>query len=229
MIGEKYIGRMDQLLQRNRLLGFALAVMLIFNFWNWAALAKAKAQDRVLVVPVVGGTGMWVGDGKASDQYLRAMARYITAMLGNYQAGTYRSQLEELLLLFPADVVGQVHGEFMKLADEVDRYPSISSYVQFAGDHPLKTMDNLIQVAVLKRRLVNGSVTETTNSFYCINYRIADTQFELTSVEELTGAGEDLCINKVKNTDAAAAKGEAPAAKAAPAPAVAAPAPQKGV
>ena len=206
MIGQSYIGRMDQLLQRNRLLGFALVVMLVFNLVNWQSLRAAKESSRVALIPIVGGTGMWVGNGKASDVYLRAMARYITGQIGNYAAGTYRAQLQELLLLFPADTVGEVQSEFMRLADEVDRYPSISSVVAWSGQQPLKTIDDLMQVHVSKTRLVNGSaVDKSTDSYYCIKYRIADTQFELINIEELTGQGEDLCLNKLKNEKGAPA------------------------
>lgn len=209
-MGPKYISKLDQLLQRNRLLGFALVVMLAFNLMNWLSLAKAKAESRVTIVPVVGGTGMWVGNGKASDEYLRAMARYISAMFGNFTAGTYRAQLQELLLLFPSDVVGEVHGEFMHLADEIDKYPSISGYIQWSGEHPLKVDGDLMQVHVVKTRLVNGTQTDErpVNSFYCIEFRMQDTQFQIMHIEELSGDGEDLCINKRANAEA----GKTPAA-----------------
>lgn len=210
MIGSKYIARMDQLLQRNRLLGFALAVMLVFNLFNWFSLQMAKTSSRVTLIPIAGGSGMWVGNGKASDEYLRAMARYIVGQVGQYAAGTYRAQLQELLLLFPADSVGQAQSEFMKLADEVDRYPSISSVVVWTGQQPLKTVGDMMQVHVIKTRLVNGnSVDKPVDSYYCITYRIADTQFELVNIEELSGQGEDLCLIKSKNEQAA--PGAAPA------------------
>lgn len=200
MVGPKFIGTLDRLLNQNRLLGFALVIMLLFNGMNWFSLQHAKESSRVTLVPISGGTGMWVGNGKASEEYLRAMARYVTDMLGNYSAGTYRSKLQELLLLFPPDTVGDVHNQFMHLADEVERYPSISSMVMWTSDKPLKIVGDLMQIHVLKTRLVNGSaVDQPLNSFYCVTYRIADTQFQLVSVQELSGAGEDLCLAKLTN------------------------------
>jgi hypothetical protein len=214
-MGPKYTALLDRLQNKNRLLVFALVVMLAFNLMNWFSLAKAKAESRVTIVPVVGGTGMWVGNGKASDEYLRAMARYISAMFGNFKAGTYRAQLQELLLLFPADAVGQAHADLMHLADEIDKYPSIAGYIQWSGDHPLKVDGDLIQIHVTKTRLVNGAETDERplNSFYCVQYRIADTQFQLLQIEELSGDGDDLCLNKRAN----AAAGKAPPPAAAPA------------
>ncbi len=196
----KYLGTLDQLLQRNRLLGVALMVMLAINILNCTVLFRARASTLVTLVPISGGSGMWVGNGKASDEYLRAMARYVTGQLGNYDAGTYRKQLEELLLLFPPDTVGAVHGEFMHLADEIERYPSISSYVQWLGDQPLKIQDGkIMQIRVLKRRLVNGSVTETQSGYYCIAFRIDDTQFHIEHIEEVPGTADDLCLNPPNN------------------------------
>src|SRR5690349_7594479 len=109
---------MDDLLARNRLLGIALMVMLAFNLMNWTAMFRARSQMQTVIVPIGGGAGMSVGHGKASEAYLREMARYVTWMVGDYTAGTIRGQLQELLQLFPSDRIGEVEVDFERLANE---------------------------------------------------------------------------------------------------------------
>jgi TraE protein len=192
--GKALIGRMDDLLARNRLLGLALIAMLVWNLMNWTAMFRARNEMQTLVVPIGGGTGMTVGDGKASEAYMREMSRYITWMLGDYTAGNIRAQLQELLRLFPSDRVSDVQSEFYRLATEIERYPSISSVMHWTGEKPLKYTKDLIQVHALKSRLVNGAITEAKSTFYCIHYRIDAATFWIMSVAEKEGTGEDLCM-----------------------------------
>ena len=202
MDGNAYLNRLDELLARNRLLGLALIVLLAWNAMNWLALFHARSEMQTVIVPVGGGTGMTVGNGKASERYIREMSRYVTWMLGNYTAATMRPQLQELLELFPGDRVGQVQVEFEHLATEIERYPSISSVMRWSGDKPLKFTSELIQVHATKDRLVNGSVSESKSVFYCIPYRIDAGRFWVVSVEEREGNGEDLCMVDGKPTPA---------------------------
>jgi hypothetical protein len=208
MIGADYLSRLDRLQEKNRILLIALVIMLAFNLWNWSSLSRAKRENRVALIPLTGGSGLWVGNGKASDDYLRAMARYITGMVGSYTAGTYRAQLQELLPLFPAEVVGQAQKEFMELADDRERFPSIAYRIVWNGNPPLKVVDgSLMQIQALKSELVNGAANKTEPVWFCIHYRIDDTQFRLLSFEELGGQGDDLCMHKASDSRSGRAAG----------------------
>ena len=192
MRASTYLSRIDGLLAQNRLLGIALVVMLLFNLTNWFALFYAKSLNQVVVVPI-GSEGMQVGNGRADERYLRRMARYIVGQVGSYTAGTARLQMQEVLDLFPPERVGDAQVFFERLAQEIERYPSISSSVRWSGQAPLKVEAGLIQVRVNKDRLVNGALSETKTVFYCLRYRIDDARFWLLNIQEKEGTGEDLC------------------------------------
>jgi hypothetical protein len=194
MDGNTLVARMDDLLARNRLLGIALGVMLFWNLMNWTAMFRARTEMQTVIVPIGGGAGMTVGNGKASEAYIREMARYVTWMVGDYTSATIRLQLQELLALFPSDRIGEVQVDFERLASEIERYPSISSVMHWSGDKPLKYTKELIQVHATKDRLVNGALSESKSIFYCIRYRINASQFSVLSVVEKEGTGEDLCM-----------------------------------
>lgn len=195
MDGGKFLSTIDGLTKQNRILGFALILMLVWNVMNWGMAKSMQAKTTVVVVPI-GDHGLEIGAGKASDRYMRRMARYITSQLGSHTAATARQQYEELLELFPPDRVGLVQSYFEKIATDVERFPSISSSVRWAGREPLKYTDTRIQVQTEKQRLVNGSITERTPTWYCIDYRIDEARFWLLNIEEKVGTGEDLCFLK---------------------------------
>lgn len=194
MKAQDYLATLDNLKNGNRLLLLALLMMVVFNAMNWFSLTRARNSLQTVIVPIGGGVGMTVGNGKASPEYLRTMARYVTNAIGSYTAGTARAQLQELLSLFAPEVVGQAQVEFERLASQIERFPSIASSIRWQGEEALKVQANQLQVHVAKDRLVNGNTTETKTSFYCIKYRIDDARFWIVSIQEREGNGIDLCF-----------------------------------
>lgn len=197
MKGTVYLSTIDTLTAKNRIIGIALLSMVLFNLYNWFSLQQAKSEMKVALVPIAGGADMWIGNGKASPEYIRSISRYITGQIGNYQAATARRQLWELLPFFAPSKVSAATERFTKLADQIERYPSIASIMQWAGEDALKFNSEVIQVRARKDRLVNGKVVNSENVFYCIYYRINDTKFEILNLKERGGkdeVGENLCM-----------------------------------
>lgn len=193
MKGEKYLHLLDSLQHRNRFLGLSLMVLVGINIVNLGALMKAQTRTQTIVVPV-GGEGMQIGNGKADEKYIRRMARYITNQVGSYSAGTARAQYQELLQLFAPTQVTEVAKYFDKLVADIERYPSISSNVEWAGDRPLKFTSNMIQILAIKERYVNGAVTERKQVHYCITYHVEDARFFIDRLDEKGEAATDLCF-----------------------------------
>jgi len=190
----KYLKGLDALTKHNRILGIGLLLMFAWNIYNMTMIRAAQTHQQVALVPVAGSVDMWVGGGKASPEYLRQMARLIVGAVGNYTAASIRPQLMELLAFFPPDRVGSAQVEFTQLADDIERYPSISSVVRLSGKDPIKYTPTMLQVRVIKDRLVNGNVTESRQSHYCITYRVEETRFWVEGILEKEGTGEDLCF-----------------------------------
>ena len=193
MKGDKYLHLLDSLQHRNRFLGLALIVLVCINVVNLGALMKAQTRTQTIVVPV-GGEGMQIGNGKADERYIRRMARYITNQVGSYSAGTARAQYQELLQLFSPTQVTEVAKYFDKLIADIERYPSIASNVEWAGQNPLKFTSTMIQVLAMKERYVNGSVSERKQVHYCITYHVEDTRFYIDRLDEKAEAATDLCF-----------------------------------
>lgn len=201
MLSGRFVNWTDRLLHQNRLLGLALIVMLVWNLATFGMLSHIQSRTQVVVVPIGSDDGMQVGHNRASERYLRRMARYVVSQLGTYSAATARDQLFELLDLFPPDAMGNVQSSFERLASEIERYPSISSAVRWSGDEPLKSDGSMIQVQVRKARLVNGSETESKTVHYCMSYRVEETRFYLLNVVEKADVNVNPCFMEKANAD----------------------------
>ena len=204
MLKVHFLSTLDALQAKNRLLTAAFLILLALNIVNTISLQRARTLTQTVIVPIGGGQGMSVGHGKASDEYLRHMARYVTQMVGTYTASTARPQLQELLGIFAPEVVGRAQSEFEKMAVQIERFPSIASVMRWQGDEALRVRPGLIQVVAAKDRLVNGSVSATTPIHYCIQYRIDESRFWVLGLKEIEGPGVDRCFAAATNEGAGA-------------------------
>lgn len=205
MLGEKYLNTLDRLTAQNRLFALVLLALLFVISAMGLVMLRMQTHAQIVVMPIGSEDGLQVGNGRASERYLRRMARYVVMQIGSYTAATARDQLFELLDLFPPESVGPVQSHFERLAAEIERYPSISSAVRWSGEHPLRYDAHTIQVQVKKARLVNGSETEAKTVHYCLNYRIEETRFWLTHLVEKEDSSETACFNDATTATTATA------------------------
>lgn len=171
----------------NRLLKFGFVAVVIFAGLQTATISSKLDEQRVHLIPI-GGQGDFVISGStASDDYLRSMSRYIVHMAGDLSAATARRQLNELLPLIHPDEYSRYRDLFTRLADGIERYPTVSYVVQWRGNRDIKKVgDDTIHVAGVKKRIVGDSVTSTENVTYHISYSFEQGRFWLTGIKEVS-------------------------------------------
>lgn len=168
----------------NRLLKFGFIALTIMIAMMWTQQREALKSVRTVIVPIGMHGVLEVSDTSASDDYLRGMARFITGMIGTYTAATARKQLEELMPLFSPETFVEAKTHFTKLANEIEKYPSVTSMVAWTGTNPLQVEPGVLHVTATKTRLVNGKVSRSETIAYQIKYSISGGRFWLTSLEE---------------------------------------------
>jgi conjugal transfer pilus assembly protein TraE len=194
MLWPRYLSWLDRLRASNRLYGTVVVSQVVLNVVLGFVILRLQHHAQVVVIPLGSGDGLQVGHGRASEPYLRRMARYVVSQAGTYTAATARDQLFEILDLFPPEAMGAAQASFEQAAGEIERFPSIASVVRWSGQEPLRYDRQMLQVQVRKARLVNGSETESKTVHYCLRYRIDDTRFQLINLMEKEDAGEDPCF-----------------------------------
>lgn len=181
-----YQQKVSNVFGENRILKFCFVVLLLVSIGNWMTLEGVLEKQRVVLVPVNASGDLWVSGEEASDSYLRQMARYITNQIGNYTASTARPQFEELLQLYTSGSYAEAKTGFEKLADEIERYPTVSSRTIWEGGIPLSIdfSETNMLIEVTKERLVNGDVTRREKRTVVIDYRIEDGRFSIESIQD---------------------------------------------
>lgn len=174
----------SNLFAENRLIKFCFIALVVMVAMMWTQQREALQSVRTIIVPIGLQGVLEVSDTSASDDYIRAMARYITSMIGTYTAATARNQLEELLPLFSPETFVDAKTHFKKLADEIEKYPSIASTVSWSGPTPLSITPGVIHVNAVKTRLVNGKVSRSETITFQLKYKIVGGRFWLASLEE---------------------------------------------
>ncbi len=181
-----YQQKTANLFAENRLLKFAMAAMVAVSLVNWNAARNALDSTKTVIVPV-GARGMLeVSTASASDDYLRAMARYITHQLGTYTASTARHQFEEVLALFAPEHYAAAKHQFESLAEHIERYPNVASLIHWTGQAPLKRAEDKLIISALKRRLVNGNTARADSVMYEIHYALREGRFWILNIKEHT-------------------------------------------
>ncbi|MEJ2743455.1 MAG: TraE/TraK family type IV conjugative transfer system protein [Gammaproteobacteria bacterium] len=184
-----YQQKSANLFAENRLLKFGFVTTLVMSLSNWHAINRAVDTQRVVLMPVPARGSLWITGTEASADYLRHMARHITNMMGNYTASTARRQFEELLPFYAPESYAAAKTGFESLADQIERYPTVSSRMVWVGDAPLTVDQQTLTVRVKKERLVNGDVTRSDDKTWVIRYRIEDGLFQIIALEETEGNG----------------------------------------
>lgn len=176
----------DNLFAENRLLKICFVLVLLISLSNWQAIRTAFKQQKTVVIPLSASGDLWVSGNQASETYLRHMARYLTAMIGNYTASTARRQFEEILHLYGPAHYAEAKTGFEKLSDQIERYPTVSSRVTWVGRDPmlLDEVSEKITIQLEKERLVNGDVTRTEDKTIEIDYYILDGRFWIEAINE---------------------------------------------
>jgi len=172
----------------NKLLKLAFTALLLMSIFNFMAIKDAMNSTRTVILPVGAQGDLWVSANNASDTYIRQVSRYITFMLGNYTASSARAQFEELLIMFSPGTFAGYKTALEKLADDIERFPTISSKVTWVGRTPVLVNENRTKVTVraVKDRLVNGEIARSTEVDIVITFYFEDGRLWIKDIEEVT-------------------------------------------
>ena len=181
---EAYKQKTSNLFAENKLLKLAIIALVIVSLVNWTAVRTALNSTRTVIVPIGAQGILEVTNNGASDDYLRAMSRYITNLLGTYTASTARDQFEELLPLFAPEKYSDAKQQFDELADRIERYPNITSIMHWSGREPLQKIEDRLVISTQKSRMVNGDTARTDQAIYEIQYAIRNGRFIILNIRE---------------------------------------------
>lgn len=173
----------------NRLLKIGFFCLVLYSAVITVQIQNMSDSQKTHIVPIGGRGNFVLSSTTASDDYLRAMSEYVVHMIGNLSAATARRQLNEVLTLIHPEKYTEYQQIFNKLADGIERYPTISYVVKRRGNKDLESVgDDTLQIKAVKNRIVGDSVTRHENVTYELMYKMEQGRFWLLQIQEIPNA-----------------------------------------
>lgn len=183
MLLNKYLNRASNVFALNRVLLVVTIVMGVSIILLIQTVNRQIEARETVLVPLTATGSMQVGYDTASDDYLRAIARYIVNLGFTFTADTARSQFEELLTLFAPEQRESERRRWLAAAEKIEKVKRVSRTFFIDDIRRKGDANRLIVKGRTVRRL--GKTLQTERVVLAIDYRIRYGRFMVVSMNRL--------------------------------------------
>lgn len=165
----------------NRLLKVGVVSLAVAVVFQYAMLREIRDRQVTVLVPPGLTAPLMVSGSDASEEYLQAMALYLTALAGSYTPATARAQFEALLRLYKPQAYNSARVALYDLADRIERSGRLTSAFQ------LQTMErkgNELMVRGVKTRFAERTVQSEARVEYTIRFAIEQSRFWIVAMSQ---------------------------------------------
>lgn len=180
---KKYLEEKANLALTVRLLKIVTTVLCLALCINSFVLYYIYKNEKVVLVPPSVSTQTFIAGSDASDEYLRAMARYIAQLGLTYTPVTVRTQFNDLLKLFNSQSFPQYKNVFYELAGRVES-GNVSSAFYVTKVKVDRANKSLIVVGILNQWTQDKKFITDESRQYLIRYRIDNGFFSILEIKE---------------------------------------------
>lgn len=196
--------KMSNIFVENRLLKFAVIVMLAVSVWNHFTLTKAINTQKTILVPAQLNTRVQILGDRASDEYIKMFAQVAAGLAFTYTPQTVANNFGELLTMFTPETYPQTKKSLTELAETIAAQRVSNVFYIDAGGIVVDSAKNTFSVKGQQVRWVEGTRLDNVPKMFEFGYKITDGRFMLTSLNEsgvdVKGKGQakeiDLDANK---------------------------------
>ncbi|MGB9811626.1 MAG: type IV conjugative transfer system protein TraE [Dictyoglomus turgidum] len=181
---KKYLEEKANYAMSNRILRFFVIVIgVAFIVQSFVMYTLWKSQKVILVPPNLSSQA-YISGSDASQEYLRAMARYVMTLGFCYSPGTVRSQLNDLLKLFSPEEFPSYKQVFYKIASDSEAAAVSSSFfvskIEVDKDSKEITVTGVLNQWTQDKKFITDEVRT-----YKLRYAIQDGMFLLKELKEV--------------------------------------------
>lgn len=164
----------------NRILKLVVVVIGGAVLFNTVLLSRAMNTARTIIVPPALNSRLELTQESASEESLRAYARYVMSLAGTYTQVSARSQFDELIGLYAPEAYPEAKKTFYELADRIETAHITSAfYIQQIFFTP-----SMIEVRGVRKQFVEATRVDEVVKSYFLQYRIIDGRFTLLHISE---------------------------------------------
>jgi len=174
-----YSLRVSNVFAENRLLKFAMIVVAGTSFFSSVYMTRTFNSQRIVLTPPQINHQMWIEGNKASDEYVKEFARYISSLAFSYHPATVRKQFTELLTMFTPAEYENARKVFYALANRIEEARVGSTF--YITD--MNVWENrTIEVKGYKTTMFPDKLSEEITTSFYIEYIICDGKFQIVSI-----------------------------------------------
>lgn len=179
-----YLDEKARLIQTNRFMRFVITILSIGFILNALICYVAFNSEKVVIIPPDFTEGIYVKGGTASEEYIKAMVKYVCYLAFTYTPQTVHDQFNDLLKLVASESYNAYRTKLYSIAEDAVT-ANISS---------LFTVTSIRHNPVSKKILVTGDLKQWTSHTekpiiderknYILVYRIHRGRFMIVSLNE---------------------------------------------
>ncbi len=169
-----FLNEKENLLAENKILKLMIIIIGLSVWFNTYVVFKTARHQRTIIIPARLNSTVELTENKASEDYLRAMARHITYLTFNYSPATARRQFEELLRLYRPNIYPEAKEKLFNLAETIETIEVSSSFIIDDIKLHNKEIEVVGDVTQFTR---NKKVVENKRIVYRIPYEIDEGRF----------------------------------------------------
>jgi len=174
-----YSLRVSNVFAENRLLKFAMLIVAGTSVFSSIYITRTFNSQRIVLTPPQINHQMWIEGNKASDEYLKEFARYISSLAFSYHPATVRKQFNELLTMFTPSEYENAKKVFYALANRIEEARVGSTF--YITD--INVWENrTIEVKGYKTTMFPDKLSEEIVSSFYIEYIVNDGKFQIVSI-----------------------------------------------
>lgn len=180
---KKYFEEKANYLYGARLLKFTVVILVVLLIVNsFVTYTMIKNQKTILVPPSI-STQAYVGGSDASEEYLKAMARYISALVLNYNPTVARAQFNDFLKLVSPSTFPAYKDAFYSLAEKIET-SQVSSVYYVSQIKVNKKEGSMIILGLLNQWTQDKQFITNESKQYILKYKINDGMFSVVEFKE---------------------------------------------
>ncbi|MEM3580394.1 MAG: TraE/TraK family type IV conjugative transfer system protein [Candidatus Bathyarchaeia archaeon] len=180
---KKYLEEKANYIYGARLLKFVVVVLIVLLIINSVVTYTMIKSQKVVLVPPSISVQSYVSGSDASDDYLRAVARYVAALVLNYNPTVARAQFNDFLKLVSPSTFPSYRDAFYALADKIET-GQVSSAYYITQIKVNRKEGNMILTGLLNQWTQDKQFITNDVRQYILRYRISDGMFSVMEFKE---------------------------------------------
>lgn len=180
---QKYFEEKANYIYGARLLKFAVIFLCILLAVNSVVTVSLYKSQKIIIIPPSISTQVFISGTDASDEYLKAMVRYVCQLTLNYNPAVARAQFNDFLKLVSPSVYPEYQKIFYDLATRIEAGNVSSAY--YVTQIKVERQSGAIIVSGFLSQWTQDKqfITNETRQ-YKLKYKIEDGKFQVYEFKE---------------------------------------------